>query len=71
MSDSEALMGSQPTVERHQRTSHPRRHHRHGPAKRFARKVKRYRTHIMLVVGLIVLLVIWYLVASYEPKTPL
>jgi len=68
MSDPQALTGSQSSVEQRERDSH-RRRHRHGPAKRFARKIKRYRTHILVVVGLIVLLVIWYLVASYEPKT--
>jgi len=70
MPDPQALTGRQSTVERHERNSH-RRRHRHGPAKRFARKIKRYRTHILVVVGLSVLLVVWYLVASYEPKVPL
>ncbi len=70
MSDSRALTEGQPTVRGHERSSKGR-HHRHRPAKHFARKIKRYQTHILIVIGLIVLLVVWYLVASYEPKSPL
>lgn len=72
MMDSRPLIEGQPAVEERIEHRHGRRHrHRHGPGQRAVRKIRQYRTHILMVVGLIVLLVVWYMVASYEPKSPL
>jgi hypothetical protein len=72
MTDPQPLLESQPAMEAHlHHHRHSHRHHRHGPTKRMARILKRYRTPILIVIGLMVLLVVWYMVASYEPKSPL
>jgi|NGEPerStandDraft_6_1074524.scaffolds.fasta_scaffold39397_2 hypothetical protein len=71
MSDPQPLIQDQAITDAKGENRHSRRRHRHSLGKRLARGLKKYRTPILVVAGILLLLIVWYLIATYEPKSPL